>query len=383
MEYAVKFKNVTKEYKLYKNDKDRLKDLVWGKRYEPFRAVKDLSLNIKKGEIIGILGKNGSGKSTILKMVTGVVYPTKGSLEIEGRVSALLELTAGFDLELTGRENIYLKGYSMGLVDKQIDEKVEDIIDFSELGDYIEQPVRMYSSGMKARLGFAVAVNIDPDILVVDEALSVGDEIFRKKCLDKMDKFRDEGKTILFVSHSLPQVQSFCTTGVWLHQGELIAEGDIDEVCMLYRHYLNGVSVERIKSDMDKFKSFVEIAQSMQDVDVDVENKQVKLAGFVSVNPINKKGEIKEFILRDENKEYSFSEFTQEYNEDQNKINYVLKLPFDKVPTGKYKIEINIDVEDEMFTRELWCEAKVGKFIDKESNIEIIIIRNRLRIGKS
>lgn len=380
MEYAVEFKNVVKEYKLYKNDKDRFKDLFWGKRYTPFRAIDNLSIGLPKGEVIGIFGKNGSGKSTILKMVTGVVYPTSGEIIVNGTVSALLELTAGFDGELTGRENIFLKGYSMGLIRSEISKKLDEIIDFSELGDYIDQPVRMYSSGMKARLGFAIAVNIDPEILVVDEALAVGDEIFRQKCMRRMDKFRDEGKTILFVSHSLPQMRAFCTKGMWLNKGKLLAYGDIDEVANLYKHYLNGVSVEEILDHMEKYKDFVEIKQSL--IDIDMADDKVEFKGYVEVKPENKKFKIKSITLKQDNEEYDFSEISSKYNEKDNRVEYNCSIKFKEIPKGYFTTDLHLDIDGEKFIRQIWCMNKFGQFVAKEDNISLIIKNNRLKIKK-
>ncbi len=380
MEYAVEFKNVVKEYKLYKSDKDRFKDLFWGKRYTPFRAIDNLSISLPKGEVIGIFGKNGSGKSTILKMVTGVVYPTNGQILVNGTVSALLELTAGFDGELTGRENIFLKGYSMGLIRSEISKKLDEIIDFSELGDYIDQPVRMYSSGMKARLGFAIAVNIDPEILVVDEALAVGDEIFRQKCMRRMDKFRDEGKTILFVSHSLPQMRDFCTKGMWLNHGKLLSYGDIDEVANLYKHYLNGVSVEEILEHMEKYKDFVEIKQSL--IDIDMLDDKVEFKGYVEVKPENKKFKIKSIALKQDNEEYNFSEISSKYNEKDNRIEYNCSITLKDIPKGYFITDLHLDVDGEKFIRQIWCMNKFGQFVAKEDNISLIIKNNRLKIKK-
>ncbi len=380
MEYAVEFKNVVKEYKLYKSDKDRFKDLFWGKRYTPFRAIDNLSISLPKGEVIGIFGKNGSGKSTILKMVTGVVYPTNGEILVNGTVSALLELTAGFDGELTGRENIFLKGYSMGLIRSEISKKLDEIIDFSELGDYIDQPVRMYSSGMKARLGFAIAVNIDPEILVVDEALAVGDEIFRQKCMRRMDKFRDEGKTILFVSHSLPQMRDFCTKGMWLNHGKLLSYGDIDEVANLYKHYLNGVSVEEILEHMEKYKDFVEIKQSL--IDIDMLDDKVEFKGYVEVKPENKKFKIKSIALKQDNEEYNFSEISSKYNEKDNRIEYNCSITLKDIPKGYFTTDLHLDVDGEKFIRQIWCMNKFGQFVAKEDNISLIIKNNRLKIKK-
>ncbi|MGG7096665.1 ABC transporter ATP-binding protein [Clostridium sardiniense] len=380
MEYAVEFKNVVKEYKLYKDDKDRFKDLFWGKRYTPYRAIDRLDLKLPEGEVIGILGKNGSGKSTILKMVTGVVYPTEGDILVRGKVSALLELTAGFDGELTGRENIYLKGYSMGMIKNEISEKIDDIIDFSELGEYIEQPVRMYSSGMKARLGFAIAVNIDPDILVVDEALAVGDEIFREKCMKRMDKFRDEGKTILFVSHSLPQMRSFCTKGIWIHEGKLIASGEIDEIGNMYKHYLNGVSVEKILDDIEKYKDLVEIKQSL--TDINMFGDSVELKGYVEIEPENKKFTIDRLVLKQDDIEIKFNIIEVEEVNGTNRKNYKLNIKLKDIPKGYFNAEIYLNIDDEQFIRQIWCMNKVGQFMAQDYNLSLIIKNNRLKVKK-
>lgn len=234
---AIKFENVTKTYKLYKNDKKRLLSVFLGDliKYKEKRANDNISFEIMQGESVAILGRNGAGKSTMLKMITEVVFPTFGTITVNGRVSALLELTAGFDPEFTGRENIYLKANLMGLNDKQI-KKVEDvIIEFSELDDYIDQPVRTYSSGMRARLGFAVNANINPEILVIDEALSVGDTKFQEKCKDKIKEIIErDNVTVLFVTHSVDAAKSFCERGILLKDGKLIFDGSVDDAADEY-----------------------------------------------------------------------------------------------------------------------------------------------------
>ncbi|MGL5647811.1 MAG: ABC transporter ATP-binding protein [Clostridium sp.] len=381
-DYAVRFKNLVKEYKLYKNDKDRFKDLFWGKRYTPFKAVDNLTLDLPKGEVIGILGKNGSGKSTILKMVTGVVYPTSGQIEVNGRVSALLELTAGFDGELTGKENIYLKGYSMGMDKSGVEEIIHSIIDFSELGEYINQPVRMYSSGMKARLGFAIAVNINPDILVVDEALAVGDEMFRDKCLKRMDKFRDEGKTILFVSHSLPQMRNFCTKGAWLYKGKLIDYGDIDEIANLYKHFLNGVDIKDIIENKHKYKDLIEIKQSL--TDIEMKEEKISFKGYVSLEPLGKEYKIDNISLVQDGKSLKFKNIFVKKNKDEklNRLDYDFNLSFKDIEDGAFNFEINIDVNGENYNRQAWCTSKFGQFVNDKERVEVIIKSNRLKIKR-
>lgn len=235
-ENIIEFKKVTKTYKLFKNDKKRLLS-VFNKRvkYKEKQAVNDVSFTVKRGEAVALLGKNGAGKSTILKIVTGVTFPTKGEVIVKGRVSALLELTAGFDQELTGRENIYLKGQIMGLKDEDIHKLEDTIVDFADLGDYIDQPVRTYSSGMKARLGFAINVNIEPEILIIDEALSVGDAQFKKKCIKRVNEvMSSDNITLLFVTHASGVAKEFCERGIVMKNGKLIFDSDIDSAIKKY-----------------------------------------------------------------------------------------------------------------------------------------------------
>lgn len=238
-EVVIKFDHVTKTYNLYKNDRGRFLGIFNYNRKGSFLgsvdASKDLSFEIKKGEAVAFLGRNGAGKSTTLKMVTGVTHPTSGDIHVEGRVSALLELTAGFDPQLTGRENINLRGQILGLKRSEIKEIEPAIIDFAELGLYIDQPMRTYSSGMKARLGFAFAVAIDPEILVVDEALSVGDRAFQKKCIDRIREIMmDESVTVLFVTHTSSTAKEFCSRGIVLDQGAKVFDGSIDDATTYY-----------------------------------------------------------------------------------------------------------------------------------------------------
>lgn len=231
----ISFKNVSKEYVLYKNDKERFRALfIKPKNPKINKALKNVSFDIYPGESIGIIGDNGAGKSTILKMITGVAFPNEGEVEVHGKVAALLELTAGFSMEMTGRENIYLKGYILGLTDEYIRTIEERIIDFAQLGDYIDQPVRTYSSGMRLRLGFAININIEPDILVVDEALSVGDASFKKKCKEKINEIIRSGITVLYVSHNQSGVKEICNRALFMKKGELLYDGNIDEAYKAY-----------------------------------------------------------------------------------------------------------------------------------------------------
>lgn len=234
---VIEFKSVTKSYKLFSSDKKRLLSAFFKNiPYKEKKAINNLSFQIRRGEAVALFGRNGAGKSTILKMITGVTYPTKGEVIVKGRVSALLELTSGFDPELSGRENIYLKGQLMGLRDEEIKAVEQDIEDFAELDEYIDQPVRTYSSGMKARLGFAVNVNIKPEILIIDEALSVGDVAFRKKCVKKVNEImaRDD-VTLLFVTHSVSTAREFCNRGILLKKGKMMLDTDIEEAIEAYK----------------------------------------------------------------------------------------------------------------------------------------------------
>ena len=233
---VIKFDNVTKRYKLYKNDKSRLLSLFCKNiKCKENKAVNDVSFTIKKVECVALFGKNGARKSTILKMITGVTYPTEGTVEVNGRVSALLELTSGFDSEFTGRENIYLKGQILGISNKEIQELEPAIIEFAELDDYIDQPVRTYSSGMKARLGFAINANIKPEILIIDEALSVGDEAFRRKCVKKINEItKNKNVTLLFVTHATNTAKDFCSRGIVMKKGKLMYDGKIDDAIVEY-----------------------------------------------------------------------------------------------------------------------------------------------------
>lgn len=237
-EIVIEFKHVSKIYKLYKNDRRRLLG-VFFKRvpYKEKKAINDVSFTIRRGEAVALFGRNGAGKSTILKMITGVVYPTKGEVVVRGRVSALLELRAGFDADMTGRENIYLKGRLMGLSDEEIRELEPAIVNFADLEEYIDQPVRTYSSGMKARLGFAVNVNINPEILIIDEALSVGDAAFKKKCIRKVNAIMAQDDiTLLFVTHSTGVAQEFCKRGIIMKKGKIIFDSDVETAVEKYDH---------------------------------------------------------------------------------------------------------------------------------------------------
>jgi len=241
-------KNLTKIYKLYDNHRDRFKEALNPRRkkyHRDFYALNDVNFEIYRGETVGIVGRNGSGKSTLLKMLTGVLNPTEGEITVNGKISALLELGAGFNMEYTGMENIYLNGTIMGISRKEMEKKVDDIVSFADIGEHINQPVKTYSSGMFVRLAFAVAINVDPDILIVDEALAVGDTRFQVKCMDKFMEFMERGKTVLFVSHDLHSIKRFCTRTIWINDGKMIMDGKTDEVTDRYADFLKtGLTVD-------------------------------------------------------------------------------------------------------------------------------------------
>lgn len=238
---AIKVDHVSKMYKLYDKPSDRLKEslgLTRKKKYHEHWALNDVCFEVKKGETVGIIGTNGSGKSTILKIITGVLNPTAGEVVIDGRISALLELGAGFNMEYTGIENVYLNGMMIGFSREEIDQRLDDILKFADIGDFVNQPCKTYSSGMFVRLAFAVAINIDPEILIVDEALSVGDVFFQAKCYKKFEEFKEQGKTIIFVSHDLSSISKYCDRVVLLNRGDKMSEGAPKEMINLYKRVL-------------------------------------------------------------------------------------------------------------------------------------------------
>ena len=260
---AIEIINLNKVYKLYSSAKYRILETlnINHKQYHTdFSALNNVSFDVQSGEVVGIIGTNGAGKSTLLKIITGVLSPTSGKVEIHGKVSALLELGAGFNIECTGIENIYLNGRMMGYKKEEMDNKLQQIIDFADIGDFIYQPVKTYSSGMFARLAFAVAINVEPDILIVDEALSVGDIFFQNKCFKKFDELKEKGVTILFVSHDIGSVRQMCSRVLWLEKGKVRKFGNVQEVCDMYMD--------------EKRKSSVYVSGHIQDTIKDVMTKQ-------------------------------------------------------------------------------------------------------------
>lgn len=309
-EVAIRVDDVSKLYKLYDKPSDRLKEslgLTRKKLYKEHYALLNVSFDVKRGETVGIIGTNGSGKSTILKIITGVLNPSGGHVEIDGRISALLELGAGFNMEYTGIENIYLNGTMIGFSREEIDAKMQDILDFADIGDFVHQPVKTYSSGMFVRLAFAVAINIDPEILIVDEALSVGDVFFQAKCYKKFEDFKKMGKTILFVSHDLGSISKYCDRVVLLNRGKKLAEGSPKEMVGMYK---------RIMVNQDKAEEIAAHQMDMSAFDEE-EEKEIKEAvceglwkNHYNLNPNvdeygNGAAEIVDFAIVDENGNYN------------------------------------------------------------------------------
>lgn len=231
--YAVEVRHVNKIYKL-KNKKQKFFDF---KKKRRFYALDDVNFCVEKGDVVGILGSNGSGKSTLSLLLAGLSYPSEGEIIVNGE-QALIDVKTGLNEQLTGFENIRLKCVLLGIDKDKIPEIEQNVIDFAELGDFIDQPVKTYSSGMKSRLGFSIAISLDPDILIVDEALSVGDKAFANKCMDHMNKLRESDKTVFFVSHSINQMRNFCNSAIWIEGGKLVAQGDINELCDQYEKHV-------------------------------------------------------------------------------------------------------------------------------------------------
>ncbi len=245
-EYSIQVKNAEKFFKIYRDKGKELKErlLFRGRsKYEPHKVLNGVSFNIRKGETVGLIGRNGCGKSTTLKLLTKILRPNSGEIVVKGRVSSLIELGAGFHPDMTGRENIYTNASIFGLSHKEVDKRLETIIEFSELGEYIDNPVRTYSSGMYMRLGFSVAINVDADVLLIDEILAVGDVNFQKKCFDKLNSVKEEGTTIVIVSHDMDQLYRLCDRMIWLEKGDIVEDGDAKTVG---EHYLQKMEEERL-----------------------------------------------------------------------------------------------------------------------------------------
>lgn len=284
---VIEINNLSKIYKLYDQPIDRLKEslsIPHKKFHREHFALQNITFNVSKGDNIGIIGTNGAGKSTLLKIITGILTPTDGTVSVNGKISALLELGAGFNPEYTGMENIYLNGTMMGYKKDEMDKKVQPIIDFANIGDFINQPVKTYSSGMFARLAFAVAINVEPEILIVDEALSVGDTRFQIKCMNKMKEMIEGGTTVLFVSHDTNTIKRFCTKAIWLNKGKIEAIGEVNEVCDKYLDFL------KLGEDLNKLQD--ETLLQTQNLDIRPFKPGDNLAEIVNFRILNRNNEV-------------------------------------------------------------------------------------------
>lgn len=330
-ENVIEIKNLNKEYKMFARKKDRIIETVFPfvKKHSTFKAMDDLNLEIKKGEVLGILGKNGAGKSTLLKIITGVVTQTSGDIKVNGKISSLLELGTAFNMELTGEENIYQHGQVMGLTKSQIEEKKQEIIDFADIGDHLYQPVKTYSSGMFARLAFACAINVDPDILIVDEVLSVGDMAFQLKCFKKFEEFKNRGKTILFVTHGIGEVLANCTRTIILSSGRKIFDGDVKVGVETYKKLITGMLEISPKKQEENLKEEFKFEKKKN-------NENNWKSNFnENTNLIeygNKKAEVIDYGIFSKSGEY------------------LSVIENDKTVILKSKIKFNEDVKDPIFT---------------------------------
>lgn len=348
-DYAIRVRDVSKMYKLYNRNKDRIMDafgLSKEPRYREHYALHGLSFDVKRGETVGIIGTNGAGKSTILKIITGVLNATSGDVDINGRISALLELGAGFNMEYTGIENVYLNGTMIGYSREEIDAKMDNILSFADIGDFVYQPVKTYSSGMFVRLAFAVAINIDPEILIVDEALSVGDVFFQNKCYKKFEDFKKQGKTILFVSHDLGSISKYCDRVVLLDHGKKLSEGTPKDMINIYKKLMTGTAVEDAlaashNNDLDdsgKKKGKSSKANEMINKNVSIsDNSGIPWKNNFAINPdINeygsKKAQIVDFAIVDNDGLLTNSIVKNEYF------------------TIKSKVHFNEDIKNPIFT---------------------------------
>lgn len=352
---VIKITNLVKEYKMYKGRKSRLLEAVLPgyKNHEVFRAMDNLNLELRKGEVLGILGKNGAGKSTLLKMITGVVSPTSGSLEVNGKISSLLELGAAFNPDLTGYENIYQHGQVMGLTNEEIKAKEKEIIEFADIGDHLSQPVKTYSSGMFARLAFACAINVDPDILIVDEVLSVGDMAFQLKCFKKFEQFKEKGKTIIFVTHNVNDVLVNCNRAIILENGRKTFDGTVKDGVNRYKKIIVGINPDEadekkeVKKQVNKNKK-----DNNQELWKDKQNQNSNMIEYG-----NSEAEVIDYGI---------------FDEEQNQVNV-----FDNGDeiTFKSKIRFDTNVKDPIFT--LTLKDFAGKDIaGTNSNIEKVITGN-------
>ena len=339
-ENVIEINHLVKKYKMYHRKKDRLLEVIFPKlqRHTEFTAVNDLNLTVKKGEVVGILGKNGAGKSTLLKMITGVVVPTSGDIKVNGKISSLLELGTAFNSELTGEENIYQHGQVMGLTMEEIEKSKQSIIDFADIGEHLYQPVKTYSSGMFARLAFSCAINVNPEILIVDEVLSVGDMAFQLKCFKKFEEFKKSGKTIFFVTHSINDVIRNCTRTIIMKEGAKVFDGGVKEGTELYKKMIVGLDeIEEPKQDTEIISYGNGKAEITEYKILDQKDEEVKM--FDNDEEVRIKFKVK---FKEDIEEPIFAVSVKDF-----KGLEILGTNTDveKIPTGNYKAGDEITVE--------------------------------------
>lgn len=387
-EFAIEVNNLTKTYKLYEDNRRRIIESLFPKakpQYKEFNALKDVSFRIKKGEIVGIIGKNGSGKSTLLKIITGVLNPTSGNVVVNGKISALLELGAGFNPEYTGIENIYLNGTLNRLTKEETSKRIEDIADFADIGDFINQPVKNYSSGMFVRLAFAVAVYSDPDILIVDEALAVGDAAFQAKCMARMNQIMKSGATVLFVTHDMNTVKRLCQRCIYLENGVKIMEGPAEELADIYLKRIRAsMNEEHLKLEHEEEETYP------KENDKNIENISNNQESVSSV------GENSSFLTKEDNlkqvlqvpisssyENKQFIEKTKRFKEGTGEVEFIdLKLlneegeetcsyAYDQKICIQTIVKVNVD-----------SEFSVGYHIRDDKNMELLGTSARRELGK-
>ncbi len=376
---AIKVSHLTKVYKLYDKPIDRLKESLHPlkkKYHKDFYALNDVSFEIKKGETVGIIGKNGAGKSTLLKIITGVLTPSSGHVHVNGRIASLLELGAGFNPEYTGIENIYLQGTLMGYTHEEMETKINEILAFADIGDFVHQPVKMYSSGMFARLAFSVAINVEPDILIVDEALSVGDMAFQEKCILKMKSMLNNQRSILFVSHSLPSIRNFCHKAIWIKDGKMEMNNESNIVCEAYTEYMKQSTFTE-KIEKKEIKNFEKSEKTIQIIEVKTSKELYTTGDDIEIKiklQFNKQTldyAIGILIYNDEGKIVTLFNTIRDDIILQEMFSYVtLTIPQNDFLNGEYFISVSISDSNAMFS------------YDFEQYIENFNIKNKLSNSK-
>lgn len=360
-ENAIEVRNLTKTYKLYESNKRRIIESLFPKakpHYKEFKALNDVSFDIKKGEIVGIIGKNGSGKSTILKIITGVLKPSEGSVAVDGRISALLELGAGFNPEYTGIENIYLNGTLNKITREEMSKRIDDIADFADIGDFIYQPVKNYSSGMFVRLAFAVAVYSDPDILIVDEALAVGDAAFQAKCMARMKQIMQSGATVLFVTHDMNTVKRLCQRCIYLENGTKIMEGPAEELADIYLKRIRAsMNKEHLKLPPEENKGAAVNENEYTEHNLDVESETTVSIDTNASKYVNRDFVEKTRLFKEGTGDVEFIDLKL-LDEDENEI---VSFAFDQVMKLRMTLRVNEDYD-----------FSVGYHIRDDKNTELI-----------